>query len=718
MVAFSKKRFSDDKARKIIKEAKDHIFSYRTAYELNLQDHKSMVKFINGEQWEKEAIAAYKNANKIMLTFNKVRPYVKQIIGDDMDFTVDMMLRNVGANSEQTDQQESTQKEIKLYMGLLMNIAYHSKTQKIYNTAYVEASEGGFSAWRVGVEKEGEHNVLRVRPIKNIYGCYWDLTAKQTTKIDGDYAGTITAMTRDKFEQEYPDFPYPDPQSFTAVGEYNVEWGDDKKITICEEYRREKYKVKVYVLKDGTELDEEDFLEQKIKESAIKETRMDRRSRIVHYKFTDQYLLDKSETPFKDIPLVFVPAYIRQVDGLERTYSIASDARDAQRQLNYIGSDIAQWLKITKKTKFMVPAGTIDNWIQQWNNPDHADAALEYDAAAGGGFKPEAITPPPMPTDLIQQYSRAEQDIMIAFGRYEPNKGAPSNEQSGIAIYNRAMQGNTAQNEPRSNRNEAIADTGRLILNAIPKVYDDTRMIQITNESGEDQSVGINQPGFNPKTLKNEIIQTFSDNSYSIEVDVGASFPMQKAATANFVLDIIKNIPQSAPLIAEFIPECIDVQNADKIAARLRTLVPPDVLMAEDNPMPKEQQKMQAMQQAQQMQQIQAQQAQMQQQMQQLQLQTAQLANLKTQQDIMNEHILTISKATADMKNADTNRLKAQQEGVLDAMKEDAARERENQEATIAATKADAENMRTLAEMRRADEELELKKFQAVKDVF
>lgn len=674
MPKFSKKRFSQDKQDKIIADIKKHILVFRTAYKDNIDNHKMMTKFINGDQWEEDVVRLYKGSNRMMLTFNKIRPFMKQMLADDSKYEVDMMLRNVGANADDTTQQMQQQDKEDIYTGLLRNIAYKSQTQNIYNTSYKDALEGGYGAWRVVVEKNKARNELRIRRVNNPLTCYWDLEALHECKTDGEYCGVLTYISKEEFERRYPNFDYPDPGSFSSFTETKVEWGTDKKIAICEEYRREYYKEKQYTLKDGTILDEEDFENAKIPERLVKKSETINCSRIVHYKVTDHYLLEKSETPFKDLPLLFVGGYVRDIDGRETTYSFAWDAKDPQRQLNYLGSDIAQWMKMYKKTKFMSPAASISKYIKQWTNPDHPDAVLPYDPAAGDGFKPEPIQQPTMPPDIFEQYQRAENDIQRALGRYEPNIGAQSNEQSGIAIYNRALQGNTAPDEARNHRNAAIAETGRIILNAIPGVYDDTRNVTITNAAGEDKTVGINQPVFNPQTATNEIESTFGENDYAVEIDVGPTFPMQKASTAQFLIQLVSAIPQAAPLLGEFIAESVDVQHADKIASRLRTLVPPQILLQEANPQPEEVMLQQMMQAQQQQQQQEAQMAQLQQQMQQIQMQAGQLANqaqqianLKTQQDIINNHLKTTTDAKTKTMDAETNRMEMHQQGIVQA---------------------------------------------------
>jgi len=647
MVKFSKKRFSKDKRKDILSKGKEHIGKWRNYYKDNLTYWKESVNFANGQQWEQDAKASYTNAGKVMLTFNKIRPQIRQILGEDRKFSVDIKLRNVGDNSENNSQEKQLQKSEETLRGLVRNIAYHSRAMHIYNHAYQDALEGGFGAWRIIVWKDGIHNELRIDNVNNALSCYWDPNARTPCKSDGEYAGVITFISKAEWEMRYPDIPFPATSEFTPAGEFNMEWGTQDRIAIVEEYRREKYYIKKFIDEQGKEYSQEDLEENPQLQEMNLTSKRERKSRIVHYKFSDHHLLEKSETPFMDLPVLFVGGYLRLIDGIETIYSYHDDARDAQRELNFIGSDIAEWLKITKKTKFMVPARQIERYIEAWNHPDRADSALLYDPDGAPGYKPETISPPNMPGDLPVQYQRAELDIRMALGRYDPNIGKPQDAQeSGIAIFNQAIQGNSTIEIFRENRNFAIAETGRIILNAIPRVYDDTRTITITNDNEEDEDVKINQPQFNPMEMASQFNPTFPENSFSIEVDVGQSFPMQKSENARLAMELIRadQSGRAYPLLAEFIAENLDTSKASKMASRLRTLVPPDVIMQEENPQQAEQLQMQQQQaaQAQQMQQ---------QQMQQLAMKNAEAEVATKLHKMMDDHTKAMASHTDSMAN-------------------------------------------------------------------
>jgi len=679
MTKFSQKRFSKNKRGDIIKDGKNHLGQWRSFYKDNLTYFRESVNFCNGQQWEQDAKASYSNSGKVMLTFNKIRPFIRQILGEDRKFSVDIKLRNVGDNSENTPQEKETQQNETVLRGLVRNIAYHSRAIRIYNDSYQDSLEGGFGCWRIVVLKEGVHNEIKIESIRNPLSAYWDPNAKSPCKTDGEFGGVITYISKKEWERRYPSIPFPETSEFTPSGEFNMEWGTSERIGIVEEYRREKYSVKKYITEDGQELTQEEIDEDPEIEGLVVKTKTVTKSRIIHYKFTDKHLLEQSQTPFMDIPIIFNGGYVRLLDGIETIYSFHDDARDSQRELNFIGSDIAEWLKLSKKTKFIAPMRQIERYIEQWNNPDRADSVLPYDPDGAPGYKPDPITIPSMPTDLVAQYMRAEQDIKMALGRYDANIGAAKENQSGVAGFINAIQGNSTIEIFRENRNFAIAETGRLILNAIPRVYDDTRNITITSDDEDEKDVPINQSKFDAMQMSHTHNQTFADNSYSIEVSVGNSFPMQKSENAKLAMELIRidTTGHAYPLLAEFIAENLDTSKASKMADRLRSLVPPNILMQEDNPQGAEMQKQQAQQAAQ------AQQKQKEQ-MEQLAMKNAE-ADLSTKlHKMMDDHTKAMASHTDSMANmlkAVTDRYQASHQQNISSIKATAEIEKSQNEA-------------------------------------
>jgi hypothetical protein len=671
MKKYSQQKINKKDATAIISEGRKHVEDWRAYYADNIERHRNSVKFINinDEMWSREERRAFDAAHRIRLSVNKVRPRIKQLLGEDRQYEVDIKLREVSEDKEKmaapmtTPQgmmgnpqassqaipsqiaqssmgnQSQTPNFSEILTGLVRNIAYHSRSLSIYNSGYENAVEGGYGGWRIIVCEKGGKNELRIARINNILNAYFDPIAKNLVKTDGEYAGVSAYMSKSEYNRKYGDrFPY--PTSFEFPRETTFDWGNDERITICEEYRRETYKIKLFKLEDDSEIDADELKASPQLKDVIVSSRIEERNRIVHYKFTFNYLLEHTETPFENLPIFFVPGSLKYIDGKEYTFSFVEDAKDAQRQLNFIASDIYEWLKITKKTKYMASTDMIKGHEQSWNDPSAAESILPFNPGGAGEVQaPIPVTPPRMPQDLVDQYMRLQQDIEFALGRYAANVGAPSNETSGIAVFNRALQGNSSLEIQRNNRNYAIAETGKEILRAIPKVYDTPRSIVITNAAGKDINISINQMRFDGKTAQYVQEKTFEQNAATIEVSVGASFPMQRANTAKLMLDMIKLDPsgRTYPLVARYIPKLLQVDQADKYSKVLETLVPPDILAEErGESVPPNQ-------------------------MQQMEMMEKQLEIMKQKQDLTNTHMETMQKhieGMVDIYNAQTERMK------------------------------------------------------------
>ena len=108
-------------------------------------------------------------------------------------------------------------------------------------------------------------------------------------------------------------------------------------------------------------------------------------------------------------------------------------------------------------------------------------------------------------------------------------------------------------------------------------------------------------------------VNDLQSGKYSVRISVGPAFTTRKMESASNMLEFMRNIPQSAPMIADLIAGAQEWPDAERIAERLKKAVPPNLLEEDEKEAAdpqaqaaKQQQMMQAQQQAQ-MQQVAAQ---------------------------------------------------------------------------------------------------------------
>src|SRR5258708_12933308 len=81
-------------------------------------------------------------------------------------------------------------------------------------------------------------------------------------------------------------------------------------------------------------------------------------------------IIEISEWTSKHLPIIFVDGNSEFIEGRQYTKSFIHEGRDAQKFINYVGSEIATEIKNRRREQWI---GTPDNIIgqeQQWRNPE------------------------------------------------------------------------------------------------------------------------------------------------------------------------------------------------------------------------------------------------------------------------------------------------------------------------------------------------------------
>jgi hypothetical protein len=569
----------------IIKEAQDNIWTWFSYWEDNIERGEKSLRFYLGDQWEPHEIEDYHIRKKELLTYNKCRPFVQQVIGEYRQNTPDVKVR--------AKELTSSQDEVDNVEGLLRAISYESKADIIFQTDLENTAIRGYGAHYVYTEYEDKksfNQILKIGRIEDPNRTFFDLKAKNPCKDDGDYCGKYEAMTKKEFMAKYPDIEFPVSFSDQLRQKY-FEWGTDKSIIICDYYRKEWFKVKLNLLANNQTLTDKELkaLPQQNRPRVVA-TREENDYKIIHYRLIENQILAKTEWPSKFLPLIYVDGPSLYVDGAQYTSSFIYGAIDPQRFLNYAVSETANFLKISHRGKYVFTTSQLKqlnkDQLKDWLTPDRA-AILVADPDKKTGQMPAPLPTPVMPPDLMNIWQAADDNIESVLGRYGVIKGMDSNVISGVAENVKIRQGNTTVITLFDNNNRAIEHTYKVLLEMIPRVYDNQRMIQIRRADKTQETIPINYLEMNSLGLQT---RKFGEGKFDVEVSVGPNFAMQKSDALQQLLTLTQSNPAIAQLIPDLIVANLDLENVNQIVDRVKTLVPPQILAQESGqPMPPQQ---------------------------------------------------------------------------------------------------------------------------------
>lgn len=573
-------------ARQTCQKIRDQISRWDNYWRRNITQYHEVTQFVMGDQWREDEARVFETYKKIPLTFNKIAPLVNHLLGEQRQNTPALQV-------DPSSTVPATTAEVRA--ALVKDISLGSDAKVVYQTAFQQAALGGFSAFLVYNDYDNDYNfeqIIKYKWFKDPTRCYWDVSAEDICKTDGLYCGYRTSFSRERFKKLYG---VDVERSIGSEGGYynSTEgfWNDDQ-IMIIDHFERKYKKVKIHQLSNNESITTDELNQlEKIKIDDVEfilfgnepvtiiRDRMTYRYTIEHTKFAGDYILEKNEFPCDILPLVFVDqnSYYDK-NGRQVCRPLVKDARDAQRLLNFIGTQSAYLLKIARNDQFLVSKNNVKgaDTRQIWTDPTVVQGALVYDESPNGN-KPEKLKPSEISQSLMLMYDKAERDIHTTLGMYDTQIGDNGNEISGAAIDARSKRGSYNNFVTFDALNRAIAESGRITNKMIPRVYDTERLIKLYMPDSGLRDVYLNRP---KDDYGMEIENDMTEGEYKIRLQPGPSYEGQKMEGLQSLEMIFKNDPRTFNLFADLYADNLPLPNNIEIRNRLKTIVPPEIIEA------------------------------------------------------------------------------------------------------------------------------------------
>lgn len=603
-------------------ELKRKISNWYTYFSVNITTGRSDHEFLYQNQWDSFQISELQEQKKPILQFNKLYDYVKKAIAFFLQNTPEMsVISKDYSDTYDQNNLRNIQQATSIREGILRSIEYESKADMVYQTAFSNAISRGFGALEICTEYEKGNpfdQVIRLNPIPVGEQAFFDPSAVDITKSDGDYCGVYFTMNRKEFERKYGDLSIGyNNSSLPAPGNlipYQILTTNKDDIVCARIYVKEWYKKTVYKLSNGQIIDAKDYKKEKksiidkleLSEENINEALKRLDSEIIakaeiddydiyYYLISNDHIYDRQKWGNKLLPVIFFDGNSFPYEGQQRTQSLIKHARHSQTLLNYTGIEIAQAMRMSRKENFLITKEMIAGYEYIWRNPYIQQGGLIYNKQPDGD-KPTPITSnSPVSNVLLQNYDRFTQDIREILGIYESSQGAPGQENSGIAIDNRVRQGNLAFYIYVDNAIKGIEQANRVCLDLIPVIYDTERAINIMSPNNTQQSVIVNQ------NANGNIENDLTKGNFDVIAKAKPPSEVQKLNDIKLLISLISDNPQLKQNLMPDIIKNTDLINKDDLVSKCELFVDPQVIAINEPEKAQQiQQQQQQMQQAQQ----------------------------------------------------------------------------------------------------------------------
>jgi len=557
-----------------IQDAQKFLRFSNDADSYNRQDALDDLKFSSGDQWPVEVQNSRNLEARPCLTINKLDGFIRQVCNQQRQARPRMKAHsmNSAANAKVAD----------ILTGIFKHIEVNSDADTAYDTAFEFAVRMGWGYWRVVtdyVREDSFDQEIYIKPIQNPFTVYFDPNSQMPDGSDAETCLITEVMSKKDFKAQYPNAD--DGGNFTnrGTGDADADWIMKDDIRIAEWWYTERKKTKLLLLSDGTQVYKDDAPAPEILEAAgimVVAERDTMRKTIKWAKLTGLEVLEESTWAGKYIPIV--PVYGQQltVDDKRKKYGIVRMAKDPQRMYNYWRTALTESVALAPKAKWLLAEGQDEGHENEWNLANvKATPVLRYkqkDIEGQPAPVPTRLQPEPPPAGIVEATSAINNDLQTVVGIFDPNQFMQGN-QSGKAIRGQQMQIDLSNFHYYDNLTRSLKQTGRIILDLIPKIYDKERVMRIIGYDNRPEMVTINQRIVDEQGAE-KILNDVTVGEYDVYMDTGPGYQSKRQEAVEAMVPLLQANPELFQAAGDLVFRNMDFPGADVIADRLAAMNP------------------------------------------------------------------------------------------------------------------------------------------------
>lgn len=568
-----------------LKDVRERFNKIADLWDKDRERYKSDSEFSFGNHWP-EAVKRKRDADeRLSLVVDKLDQYLHQVINTSRQNRPQIVVRPIDSDADIATAET--------FDGLCRHIQERSNADGCYDTALECATRGGYGFIRLLHEYAHEHTFdqelafgLIPNPLQVYFGTHKELDGSDVMDVF-----IAEDIPREEFKAEHPDI---DATDWDGAGDKYGDWVTEDKVRVVEYFRMVKVPREMLLLDTGEVISAEDYqiaVDEKVAELSgvplpgIKDRRMLPTNVVKWSKLCGSgYIEPEIDTIWKWIPVVPVWGNLQNLDGEVRHVSMIHAARDAQLLYDYSRSAFAERVGQTPEAPWVAAAGQIEEHEDEWNGTKRV-RVQRYDPIDIGGQAlppPARQSPSDIPAGFAQDAAMSEHDIQGALGMYQASLGRQGNATSGIQEREQALKGDIATFHYHDNLARAIRHCGRILVAAIPKVYDAQRVVRILGEGGEASMVHLDasQPKASQQVGR-RTIYNLGAGTYDVAVTTGASYTTQRQEFAANLAQLATSDPTFLAQYGDIYFHAQDWPGAQQMADRAKLFLPPAVQQAE-----------------------------------------------------------------------------------------------------------------------------------------
>lgn len=560
---------------KAIREKLEDAWDYERD---NREEAEKDLRFRAGDQWPDDIRQQREAAKRPVVTVNKVGAMINQVVNDLRQNTPSIKVRPVDSQADPA--------LAKVFNGLIRQIETQSSAKFVYSTAGDHSISCGVGNFRITtdyIDDAAFDQEILLETIPNPLSVLWDPASVKPDRSDAGYCFVIDKMTPKDFKRKYPK-AVADSVDVSFNNDGGLTYCSSEEVLVAEFWEKIPVKRTLALMPNGQTIDitELDNFELSLieKPSAVREVDTHK----VQVSVISGH--EELEGPFdwagKYIPIISVLGDEVPIGTKTVRSGMIRHARDPQMLYNYWRSQAVEAIAQAPKAPYLVTKKQIAKYKSQWDVANVSPSPyLLYDFDPDSDGKPTRERPPDPPAALWQEGALSSDDLKSVTSMYDASLGAKSNETSGKAILARQREGDVANYHYTDHLTRALEHAGRVMVDLIPKIYDTQRIVRILGEDESEEFVEINSTvmGIDGEPV---VMNDLSAGRFDVKVTVGPGYTTKRLEAADSMIQFAQAVPQAAGIIADLIAKNMDWPGSDVIAERLKKMVPPELLEAEN----------------------------------------------------------------------------------------------------------------------------------------
>lgn len=583
-----------------------------------------------GDQWDDAVAQSRRDESRPCLTINKLPSFIRQVVNESRQNKPGIVVNPIdnGADPETA----------RVLNGIVRAILRNSNADQAFDTSIDCAVSGGFGFMRVDIEYAHEQAFEMeavVRRIMDPLTVHWDVTTESFDATDWKYGFISSLYPEAEFKQMYPDAEPVDFSEGSQEDIYNVWKSTEHGVRVAEYFCKEEEEHELWLIKgfnfqrpDGEVIDtkairkdhlpglakqwgesmgievpegigDEELIAYFFEMRGLKvmQSRTVQGTKVVKRIITGKEIIEESEWPGDNIPII--PVWGEEVvsRGLRYFRSMITDARDSQIMYNFWRSAETEIVAMQPKNPWVVEEGAIPaDGEKDWE--DANKRSIAYLTYKKGYKAPVRAQPPMISSGALQNSLHASDDMKAIIGIYDPSLGARSNETSGRAILARQKESDVSNYHFVDNLSRSITYLGKVLLEIIPNIYSARQVVRTVGEDAKEsvahlmlEGQGVQLPDMDgqydgtglqtdengnfmfDKTKPPNRLYDLNVGKYDVTVKAGPSYASKREETRETLIEIMRQVPGSAPLLGDILLQHLDFEGAEEVAERLKQFV-------------------------------------------------------------------------------------------------------------------------------------------------